>query len=442
MLSSSEASEISVEIPRNLLCPITLKIFLQPVVVSDGHTYEKEAITYWFKGKASAKSPMTGELLTDLSLRPNHDKKSQVCEFVEKNPDAQTKVYRLEAQSSELAKGVSAQGSAAGNGQPQSLIFSHPPSAPPQATVDLNVGNPVTSFLTLVASGNQGHAEEMLRQDSSLALAHGTIRDLSGRTFENITALQYAAWALDRHMWTMIANYLSPEQVTEQLREAASWTNTHGVHAGMPGGPLDTLITTYKKYLADYIDPSKSGADLCNDWRRQVGTAQFQVPAHVAQEFCEPNRALYPFPNFESATLSRIKNITTRQTTDAVNDNGEWLQTNGHDLTGDWFSAKHRGNRTLTGGNFGIIRCSNALPSAYEGPTEYQYDPTTFRTKGREYQAVLWNSDALGKLVEVRAREWLQLHTSLGVTVTARPNTNDHTNPRRTTRNRTGCAPS
>jgi len=65
-----------------LMCPITQRVMLNPVVAADGHTYEKEAIVRWLISKD--KSPLTGEKLNDQSLRRNHNIRKLVSSFVEK----------------------------------------------------------------------------------------------------------------------------------------------------------------------------------------------------------------------------------------------------------------------------------------------------------------------------------------------------------------------
>ena len=66
-------------------------------------------------------------------------------------------------------------------------------------------------LLTYVADGEQDKAEELIRKDRNLLLHIGTVNDLSGREFKLITAFQYALWAMDWHMWTMIQKYLPQE---------------------------------------------------------------------------------------------------------------------------------------------------------------------------------------------------------------------------------------
>ncbi len=61
-----------------------------------------------------------------------------------------------------------------------------------------------TELLALLKDVTEGHllnVENRLKKTPALALGIGTVKDLSDRTFKNITALQYAAWAHDRGRW-------------------------------------------------------------------------------------------------------------------------------------------------------------------------------------------------------------------------------------------------
>jgi hypothetical protein len=53
-------------------CPITHEIMQNPVIMADGHTYERKAIVEWIADKKSVYSPMTNQLLSNLTLTPNH----------------------------------------------------------------------------------------------------------------------------------------------------------------------------------------------------------------------------------------------------------------------------------------------------------------------------------------------------------------------------------
>ena len=49
------------EVPDSFVCPVTLTMFVNPVICSDGHTYEKVAIERWLEN--SSTSPITGQTL-------------------------------------------------------------------------------------------------------------------------------------------------------------------------------------------------------------------------------------------------------------------------------------------------------------------------------------------------------------------------------------------
>lgn len=69
------ASEI--DIPLELICPITHEIMTYPVIAEDGFTYEKSAILEWFdRGRNT--SPMTNEELTSLDVSDNEDLKLKI----------------------------------------------------------------------------------------------------------------------------------------------------------------------------------------------------------------------------------------------------------------------------------------------------------------------------------------------------------------------------
>ncbi len=54
--------------PSEFLCPITLEVMVNPVVLADGFTYEREAIEDWMA--RNTYSPMTGARVSNLMI-PN-----------------------------------------------------------------------------------------------------------------------------------------------------------------------------------------------------------------------------------------------------------------------------------------------------------------------------------------------------------------------------------
>ena len=69
--------------PASYFCPITLELFVDPVVAADGHTYEREAIERWFARAAGAAacSPMAGEPFASAALTPNHQLRQAIEEW-------------------------------------------------------------------------------------------------------------------------------------------------------------------------------------------------------------------------------------------------------------------------------------------------------------------------------------------------------------------------
>jgi len=51
------------------------------VIASDGHSYEREAITEWLQTHQT--SPMTGVVLQSKEITPNYNLKSQIKEYLE-----------------------------------------------------------------------------------------------------------------------------------------------------------------------------------------------------------------------------------------------------------------------------------------------------------------------------------------------------------------------
>ena len=66
--------------PDAFLCPITYEIMRDPVVVADGHSYERKAIEQWLEKRS--RSPMTAKPLTSKALATNHILKSITDNFL------------------------------------------------------------------------------------------------------------------------------------------------------------------------------------------------------------------------------------------------------------------------------------------------------------------------------------------------------------------------
>ncbi len=67
---------------RNIFCPISLEIMRDPVVLTDGHTYDKKSIIKWLQNHNT--SPKTNETLIKKGYLPNFTLKSLIDELITK----------------------------------------------------------------------------------------------------------------------------------------------------------------------------------------------------------------------------------------------------------------------------------------------------------------------------------------------------------------------
>lgn len=348
--ASSSSTTTSDEIPHEYLCPITQEMMQDPVVAADGHTYERRAIEEWFR-RGRRTSPMTNEPLPHINLVPNIALRNMIRTLTERLPFLQRRaqvetdyqfavqvhIDELEMQlqkhpipsstssapeptrrtsasnsqgffqsspqglTAEFAGMTTATASTATRGaipeeipesrrRPQAGIISIPPIN--QVVVD--------QLLLHVAQGKQDEAEAMLKENPGLTLYKGTVTDYSNRMFKNITAFQYALWALDWHMWSMILNYLPvPEDddaAKVQLEALESQGTAHGKHFDFR--PLIMALEVYVKNCDAWNDQQ-----CAQHWTKKVGGAQRKAPAHVADEYC---RKGYSFPSFTADPLPRM----------------------------------------------------------------------------------------------------------------------------------------
>ncbi len=76
------------------ICPISLKIMEDPVLLSDGHTYEREAITRWLSTKNT--SPKTNQRLENRNIIPNQALKMMIEEYIERKKKEYFAIDRIE----------------------------------------------------------------------------------------------------------------------------------------------------------------------------------------------------------------------------------------------------------------------------------------------------------------------------------------------------------
>ena len=69
------------EIPHSFRCPITTSVMSDPVILPDGFSYEREAISRWLDARGT--SPCTGKPFEVIFILPNHtlrDAIREVCD--------------------------------------------------------------------------------------------------------------------------------------------------------------------------------------------------------------------------------------------------------------------------------------------------------------------------------------------------------------------------
>ncbi len=174
----------------------------------------------------------------------------------------------------------------------------------------------VRKLLHYVARGDHNAVEAMLKKDMSLIFKRGVVTDCSGREFENISAFEYALWALDKHMWAaMIACIPQNEEgrkVFAQLIAQYNKVNTDGVTYKLNGKTIteqhfdfnNTIIKELQTQVDSLNAPGVKHWDAIDkQWREGVGSAQNLFPMHVVYEYCS-DEPFYPVPKFTSQPKS------------------------------------------------------------------------------------------------------------------------------------------
>jgi len=183
-----------------------------------------------------------------------------------------------------------------------------------------------TSLSGYIINGNQVKAKEILDMYPHLMLERGTIKDRSGRLFRNITVWEYILWALDvRYMGKMILDCLplneEGDRMAKKLLVLFNRVEAKGIsfelngHHYLQQHHYDFFIIQALSY---FIDNYKQW-DLkqrTKIWCQVVGMAQFELPAHIAQHYCDPSIPFYPLPKFDAETFNRTlmfrKNYTEK----------------------------------------------------------------------------------------------------------------------------------
>lgn len=141
----------------------------------------------------------------------------------------------------------------------------------------------VEALLIYVVDGQLEHIHGLLQQNPALAEATGTVTDRSNRTFNNITAFQYAVWALDMETCAWIRKHLSQSAAAVQFQALEDCPNHYSLH----GAHYD--FTPLIDKTQEYLDhQSTKSIEQCEQhWYKVVGGAQRQCPAWLVYLWCE-----------------------------------------------------------------------------------------------------------------------------------------------------------
>ena len=180
-----------------------------------------------------------------------------------------------------------------------------PKESSPQTMPTVSPNN-LNQLLQFVAEGEQEKAEKLIQKDPRLLLLSGDVKDLSGREFKQITAFQYALWAVDWHMWTMIQKYLPKEDQEIQLRELEIRSTAYGKHFTLTG------LANALQFYVDNALIHRNGYWRLNwsaetYWSQGVGQEQKLLPAHVVNEYCRLDRTFNPCPMEWKSELPRTR---------------------------------------------------------------------------------------------------------------------------------------
>eukprot|EP01036_Dinobryon_divergens_P003076 gene3076-4042_t len=76
---------------KSFECPITGETFVDPVIMEDGHTYERSAIESWITDHQT--SPLTGQHFRNLNIIPNHTLRCGLEELSKQDDKTPSKKY-------------------------------------------------------------------------------------------------------------------------------------------------------------------------------------------------------------------------------------------------------------------------------------------------------------------------------------------------------------
>lgn len=93
IFSLTDTMSTNNSVPDHFICPISLEIMQDPVICSDGNTYEREEIARWFINHDT--SPKTNLPLANKNLIPNHAIKAGILKHHSTQPGKTTNTVKV-----------------------------------------------------------------------------------------------------------------------------------------------------------------------------------------------------------------------------------------------------------------------------------------------------------------------------------------------------------
>lgn len=222
-------------------------------------------------------------------------------------------------------------------------------------------------LLQYVVGGEQQKAFQLMQQDPELLCQKGEVTDPSGREFKNISAVQYAAWAMDMHMLRALTCNLSQaqnQQVYDDLLSLKKNGTSHGACYDVV--PLVTAFYDLGKliYRNNHEGTERNkGVEIA--MCKRIHVLQHGLPAHAVAEFCDFKRAFLGHTNFslEGKDVSLLRTLTPPQNAFLHSDYGagmSWYQLAGTTECAE--NVIHRDNSTMYYGfnACNVYYCDNA----------------------------------------------------------------------------------
>ncbi|MGQ3890780.1 hypothetical protein [Legionella sp. CNM-4043-24] len=158
--------------------------------------------------------------------------------------------------------------------------------------------NLTNTLIEHAAHGRQDEAKAILAKFPELLLETGAAIDIAGYQFTG-TAFQYAVWAMDTHMYTMMLDCLPQNEQGEEIRKGLlEQSEAQKEHFNFQ--PLIKALQAYVDNFDAWDWPHRYA-----HWCKVVGGAQRDLPAHVRHEYCHPDRSFSPVPDFTEKVLPR-----------------------------------------------------------------------------------------------------------------------------------------